>query len=791
MKFALRVLLLALFCVVIAVSAVSLLAGSGWLRKLAATGSQQAGASSGEDSQAETLPDPNAPGTSSRVSLTGVPFDYEIFGVMLTYTGKVRDTSSLAEVREAVRGRGRRALADLRVQYDRLRVSPSPTFNEALTAMRMQRELAFACMFEGKFAEASSWLQQALALSQTRGMPSETPRVFHALLGLVALRQGEIENCLECVGPSSCIFPLEPGAVHRQQAGSREAVKQFTAYLEDAPGDLRARWLLNLAYMTLGEYPRQVPASYLIPLDRFRSRIDVGRFENVATAAGLTVRGPRQAGGSIFDDFNNDGWPDLLVTSIDTEEGASLFMNNGHGGFEDRSSWANLGDQMFVLNVAHADFDNDGNIDIFMMRGAWEKSARPSLLRNKGGGVFEDVTIAAGMAEPISTESAAWGDYDNDGKVDLYVCGEYTGKTPDPHGHARLYHNLGDGRFENVAMKAGLINDHWSKGCAWGDYDRDGWLDLLVTNLDGSCRLFHNEQNGRFRDAATETGFAQNRVGKPFACWFWDYDNDGWLDMFINDYDCTLAETVADYMGLKPAHQSHPHLFRNLEGKRFQDVSEEVGLVHPISAMGVNFGDLDNDGFLDIYFGTGWMSFDGLVPNVLLKNVAGRSFEDVTDSSRTGHLQKGHGISWADYDGDGDLDLFVELGGGYPSDAGYNALFQNPGHGKHWLKVKLVGVTSNRSALGARIEAQVNKPDGGSASIVRVVGNNGSFGGNPFTQHFGLGDGKTVSKLVVTWPASHTTQTFTDLPADRSIVITEGVDKYMTLDQKPASPEKP
>ena len=236
--------------------------------------------------------------------------------------------------------------------------------------MRLARLIAFACMFDGKFAEASSWLRGPSSSVRPGACPPDLPCVFHVLLGLAALRQGEIENCLECVGPSSCIFPLEPGAVHRQQAGSREAVKQFTAYLEDAPDDLRARWLLNIAYMTLGEYPQRVPAAYLIPLDRFRSKLDVGRFDNIATAAGLGVRGPRQAGGRIFDDFNNDGWPDLLVTSIDAEEGASMFINDGHGAFEDRSSWSNLGDQIFVLNVAHADFDNDGNLDVLLMRGA-------------------------------------------------------------------------------------------------------------------------------------------------------------------------------------------------------------------------------------------------------------------------------------------------------------------------------------------------------------------------------------------------------------------------------------
>ena len=750
-------------------------------------GQRTAPAHGDQNTDFETYPDPNAPGTSKRVSLGGVPFDYDIFGVMLPYTGTIRDTNSLQELREAIRGRGRRALADLRAQYDHLGLSSSPTFDQALQAMRLARLIAFACMFDGKFAEASSWLQRALELSQTRGMPPDLPCVFHVLLGLAALRQGEIENCLECVGPSSCIFPLEPGAVHRQQAGSREAVKQFTAYLEDAPDDLRARWLLNIAYMTLGEYPQRVPAAYLIPLDRFRSKLDVGRFDNIATAAGLGVRGPRQAGGSIFDDFNNDGWPDLLVTSIDAEEGASMFINDGHGAFEDRSSWSNLGDQIFVLNVAHADFDNDGNLDVLLMRGAWEKPARLSLLRNKGGGVFEDVTVAAGLAEPISTESAGWGDYDNDGKVDLFVCGEYTGKTPDPRCRSRLYHNQGNGTFVNVADKAGVTNEHCSKGCAWGDYDRDGRLDLFVSNMDGRCRLFHNEGHGAFRDVAAETGITRTQIGRPFACWFWDFDNDGWLDVFVNNYDCSLAETIADYMGVKLNHRSHPHLFRNLEGKGFRDISEDVGLIHPISAMGVNFGDIDNDGFLDVYFGTGWMSFDGLVPNVLLKNVEGRSFEDITDSSRTGHLQKGHGISMADWDGDGDLDIFVVLGGGYPSDSGYNALFQNPGHGRHWLKVKLVGVKSNRSALGARIEAERKQPDGTTVSVVRVVGNNGSFGGNPLVQHIGLGDATSVTRLVVTWPTSQTTQTFTGLAADQSIVITEGSDQYQVLPQKPST----
>ena len=225
--------------------------------------------------------------------------------------------------------------------------------------------------------------------------------------------------------PRAASFPIAREAVHTQQAGSREAVERFTAYLEEWPGDLRIRWLLNLAYMTLGEYPEKVPQKYLIPLDTFHSKLDVGRFENVAPLVGLTARGPNLAGGSVFDDFNGDGLPDLFTTSLDADLGASLFVNRGDGTFEDRSAAAGLGDQVYALNVTRADFDNDGDLDVLLLRGAWESPMRLSLLRNKGDGAFEDVTVAGGLAEPIATESAAWGDYDNDGLVDVFVCGEY------------------------------------------------------------------------------------------------------------------------------------------------------------------------------------------------------------------------------------------------------------------------------------------------------------------------------------------------------------------------------
>jgi hypothetical protein len=249
--------------------------------------------------------------------------------------------------------------------------------------------------FEGRFDEALVSLAAAIADSQAARQPAQEFATLTAVRGIFELRRGEIDNCINCAGPSSCIFPISKSAVHTRTSGSRRAIELFTTYLDGAPGDLRVRWLLNLAYMTLGEYPASVPRKYLIPLDAFKSKIDVGRFVNVAPLVGLNSRGTNQAGGSIFDDFTGDGLPDLLTTSLDVDRGASLFVNRGNGRFEDRSDAAGLSDQVYALNLARADFDNDGFLDVLLLRGGWEKAMRLSLLRNTGKSAFEVITIAS------------------------------------------------------------------------------------------------------------------------------------------------------------------------------------------------------------------------------------------------------------------------------------------------------------------------------------------------------------------------------------------------------------
>ncbi len=714
----------------------------------------------------------------ARFDVIAKEFEDGGFSTASRYTAPIRDPRSLQELREAIRGRGRRGIAALRAKHDALRLDSPPTREQVVERLRLERSIGYLYMYEGKFDEAANWIEGVVRAPET---PAAIRADLTAVLGIIALRRGEIENCLECVGPSSCIFPIDREAVHRNQAGSREAVRWFTAYLNDSPGDLRVIWLLNLAYMTLGEYPEKVPPRDLIPVELFRSKVDVGRFENVATRAGLGARGPNLAGGSIFDDFNGDGRPDLFTTSLDADLGASLFLNRGDGTFEDHSAAAGIGDQVYALNVTRADYDNDGDLDVLLLRGGWENPLRLSLLRNRGDGVFDDVTFASGLGEPIASESAAWGDYDNDGRLDLFVCGEYlaavgdvSASRPDPRNRCRLYRNRGDGTFVNVAAEAGVVNERCAKGSAWGDYDGDGRLDLFVSNMRQECRLYHNEGGGKFRDVAPELGVTG--PSHSFACWFWDYDNDGRLDLYVNDYRARNSEEITSSMGVTLAGASRPRLYRNLGPSGFREVTVDVGLDRALSPMGCNFGDVDGDGYLDIYLGTGTMSYGGLVPNRMFKNGDGLWFDDVTTSSGTGHLQKGHGVSFADFDGDGDLDLFVECGGAAPGDRAYNLLFRNPGHGRHWLKVKLVGTRTNRAAIGARIQATLKDPGGQSRSIYRTIGNNSSFGGNSLVETIGLMDATRVAELAVSWPTSGTTQVFHDVAADQAIVITEGSD---------------
>jgi hypothetical protein len=197
-----------------------------------------------------------------------------------------------------------------------------------------------------------------------------------------------------------------------------------------------------------------------------------------------------------------------------------------------------------------------------------------------------------------------------------------------------------------------------------------------------------------------------------------------------------------------------------------------MGVNRLLLAMGSNFGDLDNDGWLDFYLGTGEPDLGMLMPNRMFRNDRGQRFQDVTTSGGFGHLQKGHAVAFADLDHDGDQDVYQVLGGAFAADVYRNALFENPGHSNQWIKIKLHGAQANRPGVGARLKLTIQ--DGNERRVLhRVVGSGGSFGANPFRQEIGLGKATRVEELMVTWPGSGTVQRFKDLPAEREISIRE------------------
>jgi hypothetical protein len=679
-----------------------------------------------------------------------------------------------------------------RVQLFSSREPPSDPVKRLHWDLRIALELLNA----GRTAEAVAGFEEIWARlgAFADGPGSRTGTEVQELLAIAYLRLGEQENCIERHRAESCLLPISADAVHDKPAGSRAAIRELEELLSRNPESLRARWLLNVAYMTVGAWPDGVPAPWLIPPEAFASEHEIGRFPDVAAAAGLAVVG--RAGGAIMDDFDGDDYLDLLVTSWGLRDQLRLFRNERDGTFTERTEEAGLIGIVSGLNAVHADYDNDGDLDVFVPRGAWlrQHGQMPqSLLRNRGDASFDDVTEEAGLVARHPSQAAAWGDYDNDGWVDLFVATETA--QDGPRHPTQLFHNNGDGTFTDVARAVGVAALGYFKGAVWGDLDNDGRPELYVTGLHGSPgnMLFHNDgpddQGGwRFSDATARAGVSEPAYA--FPTWFFDYDNDGWLDLFVSGYAATVDDVAAGYLGREMEWDSRiPRLYRNRGDGTFSDVTRETRVDRVLLTMGCNFGDLDNDGWLDFYAGTGNPDLRTLVPNRMFRNAEGRFFQDVTTSGGFGHLQKGHGVAFGDLDNDGDQDVFLKVGGAFQSDTFPSALFANPGHGNRWITLKLVGVRSNRSAIGARIRVTIDEPRGPRDVHVTVTSGS-SFGGSSLRQEIGLGRAERIRRIEIFWPASGTRDVLGELALDRAYVVREGSGRPvpLTLRRLPLSP---
>jgi hypothetical protein len=494
-------------------------------------------------------------------------------------------------------------------------------------------------------------------------------------------------------------------------------------------------------------------------------------FKHNSGAFGKKYLPETMGSGVCFLDYDNDGWQDILfVNSMDwpghhsAKSLPALYHNNKDGTFTDVTQQAGLAVEMFGLGCAAGDYDNDGNDDIYITA-----VGSNHLFRNLGNGKFADVTAKAGVANPGFSASAVWFDYDNDGKLDLFVahyidwsiegdqyctldnknksyCTPQTYKGQS----STLFHNKGDGTFEDVTRRAGLY-DPTSKalGIALLDYDNDGWLDLFVSNDTEPNKLYHNNHNGTFTDVAVAAGVAYGEAGTARAGMGTDaadYDNSGRQSLLVGNF---TNEGMALY------HNDGSGLFTDEAGS---------GGIARISLKSLTFGtfffDYDLDGLPDVLAINGHVSDDISViqptlkyaqPPHLFRNLGNNKFEEVT--ARLGPALPraivGRGAAYADFDNDGDLDLVITANNGLA-----RLLRNDNGNQNDMLRVKTVGTRSNRDGIGAKVTVTT----GGGKRLFGMVKTGSSYLSQselPLT--FGLGKpdpGKTVS-LEITWPSGH------------------------------------
>lgn len=528
------------------------------------------------------------------------------------------------------------------------------------------------------------------------------------------------------------------------------------------------------------------------------------RFSDVALKAGLGhpvlygSQNPKKyilesiGCGCAFFDYDNDGWMDLLVLGgssfTDASAGVTnrLYHNNRDGTFRDVTLEAGLTRTGWACGVCVGDYNNDGFDDLFLTY--WGQNV---LYRNNGNGTFTDVTREAGLLDATVRygTGCAFVDYDRDGHLDLFVS-NYVGfdheKTPLPgeksycyflnmpvncgprglpFGKHSLYHNNGNGTFSDVSASAGISGARSNYGLTVvaGDFDDDGWPDIYVACDSSPSLLFINNHDGTFREEGGVRGVAysddgQEQAGMGVAVS--DYDNDGHLDIFKTNFAGDL-----------------PVLYRNLGKGLFEDATRASGLAvdNRFVCWGTGFEDFDNDGWLDISVATGhiypelekrYPASPFKSPLLLYRNLGHGHFEELFDEAGPAILEphSSRGIAYGDFDNDGDVDMLVINLGEAPS------LYRNDVSGKqHWIKIRAEGVTSNRSAIGARVEVSGN----GTRQMKEVQSQSSFLSCNDFRLHFGLGAAEKVD-VAIRWPNGQR-QTLTALHADQLYTIKEGI----------------
>jgi tetratricopeptide (TPR) repeat protein len=552
---------------------------------------------------------------------------------------------------------------------------------------------------------------------------------------------------------------LHEAAVAHYRAGRfAEAVEACVGAMQADPANERTRAWLWMSSQPLGGYPENVPAPFRMEVKAGHEPNTV-RYEDIAARLGLDKTSAGR-GTAIFD-YNNDGLLDIAFSGA--HGGCSLYRNNGDGTFTDVSINSGLDQCVNGFILTAGDYDNDGNVDLYVTRMGFYVG-ESVLYHNNGDGTFTDVTKQAGVQNWGPGFTASWVDYDCDGHLDLFVANNLAGVF-DRRIPNRLFRNNGNGTFTEVTEQAGLHTPFPTFGSCWGDYNNDGYPDLFLSASLGRPQLFRNNGDGTFTEVGMEAGLKDFLIGS--SCVFCDYDNDGWLD--IVQFTWSDHEDVIHTLrhGHGPADGTPMRVYHNNRDGTFSLRSAELGIDGCWGTMTGNCGDINNDGRLDFLLGNGSPRMDRVEPLILLENSGGK-FRNTTFSSGLPFVGKSHGTNCADLFGDGRLSVIIAAGGAYPGDLLTASVYYPKELPGNFLNVRLVGVKSNRSAIGARVTLLA-----GGGQQMREVGGGTNFGCLPLEQHFGLGTLTATDALEIRWP-SGLRQRIERPPVNRTIQILEG-----------------